>query len=242
MGDYIGKPKTPPSVAFRGSLLSLDLGPLLGAMKSRRAKLEEQKCSPSAEGCLLRRAQGAARPLNPRQGVPPCTARSYKRLPATLPGPSPRGRGAGEERPGHPAGRLGRSGRVKGPCPRPYGAAGRTNPLTRPSLKKRARGPRRGLEGHCRSGWGSRLAQRPRSGLALTPRNDPNAPGWWLGVLFPPAACHVANAPGGPPEALLPLIFASEVWGFRGAARPLNQVTKEPTKRSAGRALCVSWL
>ena len=50
---------------------------------------------------------------------------------------------------------------------------------------------------------GSRLAQRPRSGLALTPRNDPNAPGWWLGVLFPPAACHVANAPGGPPEALL---------------------------------------
>ena len=79
----------------------------------------------------------------------------------------------------------GRFGRVKGPCPRPCGAAGRTNPLTRPSLEKRATGPHRGLEGHCRSGWGSRLAQRPRSGLALTPRNDPNAPGWWLGVLFP---------------------------------------------------------
>ena len=117
-----------------------------------------------------------------------------------------------------PAG-LGRSGRVKGPCPRPYGAAGRTNPLTRPSLKNAPEAPAQGLEGHCRSGWGSRLAQRPRSGLALTPRNDPNAPGWWLGCSSP-AACHVANAPGGPPEALLPLIFASEVWGFGGGTPP----------------------
>lgn len=182
-------------------------------------------------------------PLGTPAGGAPLHRTPYKRLRRPCRGPLAEGQGCrGKSAPDTlPAG-LGRSGRVKGPCPRPYGAAGRTNPLTRPSLEKRARGPRRGLEGHCRSGWGSRLAQRPRSGLALTPRNDPNAPGWWLGVLFPPAACHVANAPGGPPEALLPLIFASEVWGFRGAARPLNQVTKEPTKRSAGRALCVSWL
>lgn len=188
------------------------------------------------------RPKGLRAPWNPGRGCP-LHRTPYKRLRRPCRGPLAEGQGCrGKSAPDTlPAG-LGRSGRVKGPCPRPYGAAGRTNPLTRPSLEKRARGPRRGLEGHCRSGWGSRLAQRPRSGLALTPRNDPNAPGWWLGVLFPPAACHVANAPGGPPEALLPLIFASEVWGFRGAARPLNQVTKEPTKRSAGRALCVSWL
>ena len=125
----------------------LDLGPLLGAMKSRRAKLEEQKCLPSAEGfCSLRRAQGAARPLEPQAGVPPAP-HAHKRLRRPCRGLSPRGRGAGEERPDTlPAG-LGRSGRVKGPCPRPYGAAGRTNPLTRPSLEKRARGPRRGLRG-----------------------------------------------------------------------------------------------
>ena len=83
----------------------------------------------------MRQAQGAARPLNPQAGVPlhrtPISA--FRRpLPGAL---SPRGRGAGEERPDTlPAG-LGRSGRVKGPCPRPCGAAGRTNPLTRPPLK-----------------------------------------------------------------------------------------------------------
>ena len=180
-------------------------------------------------------------PLGTPAGGAPCTARltSASGGPA---GASRRGAGVpGEERPRHPAGRLGSLRSRQGAVSSPYGAAGRTNPLTRPSLEKRARGPRRGLEGHCRSGWGSRLAQRPRSGLALTPRNDPNAPGWWLGVLFP-SRLPRGERPGGPPEALLPLIFASEVWGFRGAARPLNQVTKEPTKRSAGRALCVSWL
>ncbi|EBQ9844727.1 hypothetical protein DM039_25920 [Salmonella enterica subsp. enterica serovar Braenderup] len=34
----------------------------------------------------------------------------------------------------------------------------------------------------------------------LTLWNDPNALGWWLGVLFPPAACPVANV-GEPSEA-----------------------------------------
>ena len=142
-------------------------------------------------------------PLGTPAGGAPLHRTPYKRLRRPCRGPLAEGQGCrGKSAPDTlPAG-LGRSGRVKGPCPRPYGAAGRTNPLTRPSLEKRARGPRRGLEGHCRSGWGSRLAQRPRSGLALTPRNDPHAPGWWLGC-FSPAACHVANAPGGPPEALL---------------------------------------
>ena len=187
--------------------------------------------------------RGLRAPWNPRQGVPPAPHALYSAFRRPCREPLAEGQGCrGKSAPDTlPAG-LGRSGRVKGPCPRPCGAAGRTNPLTRPPLEKRATGPHRGLEGHCRSGWGSRLAQRPRSGLALTPRNDPNAQGRRLGVLFPQPPATWRTAPGGPPEALLPLIFASEVWGFRGAARPLNQVTKEPTKRSAGRALCVSWL
>ena len=145
-------------------------------------------------------------PLGTPAGGAPCTAcliSAFRRPAGGLlaEGQGCRGKSAPDTL---PAG-LGRSGRVKGPCPRPYGAAGRTNPLTRPSLKTRQR-PAQGLEGHCRSGWGSRLAQRPpRSGLALTPRNDPHAPGWWLGC-FSPAACHVANAPeaaGGALDLLL---------------------------------------
>ena len=84
--------------------------------------------------CSLCRPKGCAPLGTPGRGCP-LHRTPYKRFRRPLPGPSPRGRGAGEERPDTlPAG-LGRSGRVKGPCPRPYGAAGRTNPLTRPSLK-----------------------------------------------------------------------------------------------------------
>ena len=194
-------------MAFRGSLLSLwDLGPPSGGREEPKSEARRAEMPAFGRGFFVRCAgPRAARPLEPQAGGAPLHRTPYKRLPATLPGPLAEGQGCRGRAPPTPCRQAwGRSGRVKGPCPRPYGAAGRTNPLTRPSLEKRARvTPRRGLEGHCRSGWGSRLAQRPRSGLALTPRNDPNAPGWWLGVLFPPAACHVANAPGGPPEALL---------------------------------------
>ena len=117
-----------------------------------------------------------------------------------------------------PAG-LGRSGRVKGPCPRPYGAAGRTNPLTRPSLKTRQR-PAQGLEGHCRSGMGVKARAATAQRLGLDAQERPQRSGLVAGDALPPAACHVANAPGGPPEALLPLIFASEVWGFGGGTPP----------------------
>lgn len=48
-------------------------------------------------------------------------------------------RGAGGKAPLHLMTEAwGRCGRVKGPCPRPCGAAGRTNPLTRPPLRDRA--------------------------------------------------------------------------------------------------------
>ena len=177
------------------------------------------------------RPKGCA-PFEPRQGVPPAP-HALEALRRPCRGPR-RGAGVpGKSAPDTlPAG-LGRSGRVKGPCPRPYGAAGRTNPLTRPSLEKRARGPRRGLEGHCRSGWGSRLAQRPRSGLALTPRNDPNAPGWWLGCSSP-SRLPRGERPRRPPEALLPLIFASEVWGFGGGTPPETRSQRNRPSEAQG--------
>ena len=122
----------------------------------------------------------------------------------------------------------------------PLRGCGPHQPLDPPFTEKRARGPRRGLRGTV-GGMGVKARAATAQRLGLDAQERPQRSGLVAGGALPPAACHVANAPGGPPEALLPLIFASEVWGF-GAARPLNQVTKEPTKRSAGRALCVSWL
>ena len=177
------------------------------------------------------RPKGLRAPWNPGRGCP-LHRTPYKRLRRPCRGPLAEGQGCrGKSAPDTlPAG-LGRSGRVKGPCPRPYGAAGRTNPLTRPSLEKRARGPRRGLEGHCRSGWGSRLAQRPRSGLALTPRNDPNAPGWWLGVLFPqPPATWRTRGLGQRPK-----VFATTEG--RRRAKPVEQGRRPLQPPQAGTTL-----
>ena len=131
-------------------------------------------------------------PLGTPAGGAPCTA-CLTSASGGLPGPLAEGRGAGKSAPDTlPAG-LGRSGRVKGPCPRPYGAAGHTNPLTRPSLEKRARGPRRAWRGTAGvdGGQGSRS---DRAAAAHDAQERPHAPGWWLGC-FSPAACHVANAP-----------------------------------------------
>ena len=142
--------------------------------------------------------------MEPRQGVPPCTARLTSASGGPAGGLSPRAGVPGKSAPDTlPAG-LGRSGRVKGPCPRPCGW-GRTNPLTRPPLEKRARGRAGAWRGTV--GWmGSRLAQRPRSSLALTPRNDPNAPGWWLGCSSPsrlPRGERPGEAAGGALDLLL---------------------------------------
>ena len=148
------------------------------------------------------RPKGCA-PLGTPAGGAPCTACLHKRLPATLPGPSPRGRGAGEERPDTlPAG-LGRSGRVKGPCPRPLRGCGPHQPLDPPFTRKRARGPRRGLRGTVGvdGGQGSRLAATAQR-LGLDAQERPQRLGWWLGVLFPqPPATW--RTPRRPPEALL---------------------------------------
>ena len=171
-------------------------------MKSRRAKLEEQKCSPSAEGFLFAGAgpKGCA-PFEPRQGVPPAP-HAYKRLPAALPGPFAEGQGCrGKSAPDTlPAG-LGRSGRVKGPCPRPYGAAGRTNPLTRPSLKTRQR-PAQGLGGALPEWMGVKARAATAQRLGLDAQERPPRSGLVAGVLFP-SRLPRGERPRRPPEALL---------------------------------------
>ena len=166
-------------------LLSLrDLGPLLGA-EEPKSEARRAEMLAFGRGFFVRcAAQGGCAPLEPPGGAP-CTARLTSAFRRPCRGLR-RGAGVpGEERPRHPAGRLGSLRSRQGAVSSPLRGCGPHQPLDPPFTEKRARGPRRGLEGHCRSGWGSRLAQRPRSGLALTPRNDPHAPGWWLGVLFP---------------------------------------------------------
>ena len=177
----------------------------------------------------------------PGRGCPPAP-HAYKRLPAAPAGGLAEGQGCrGKSAPDTlPAG-LGRSGRVKA-VSAPCGGCGPHQPLDPPSTRKTRHRPAQGLGGALSEWMGVKARAATAQRLGLDAQERPQRSGLAAGGALPPAACHVANAPGGPPEALLPLIFASEVWGFRGAARPLNQVTKEPTKRSAGRALCVSWL
>ena len=142
----------------------------------------------------------AARPLEPRQGVPPAP-QSQERL-RRPPGAFATWQGCRGKSTPTPCRQLGgRFGRVKGPCPRPCGAAGRTNPLTRPALEKPPQA-RAGAGWRCWSGWGSRLAQRPRSGPGLDAQERPHAPGWWLGC-FSPSRLPRGERPGGPSETIL---------------------------------------
>lgn len=88
----------------------------------------------------------------------------------------------GKSAPAPTHGGWGRSRRVKGPSPRPCGAAGRTNPLTRLPLENAPQGHWRASE------WKGVKAREATAegGLALTPWNDPNAqPGGW-GSASPP--------------------------------------------------------
>ena len=194
----MGSPKPRYSWLSGVPLLSLRFRPPSGGREEPKSEARRAEMLAFGRGFLFacRKVWGCA-PLGTPAGGAPRTARlkapSGGPAGALAEGQGCRGKSAPDTL---PAG-LGRSGRVKGPCPRPCGAAGRTNPLTRPPLEKRARGPRRGLEGHCRSGWGSRLAQRPRSGLALTPRNDPNASGAGGWGCSSPSRLPRGERPGG---------------------------------------------
>ena len=197
LGDYIGKPKPRHPWLSGVPLLSQGFRPPSGGHEEPKSEARRAE-----NACLRQRVLFAAQ--GPRGCAPletPGRGCPLHRMPicasATDPagGLSPRGRGAGEERPRHPAGRLGSSGRVRGRVLAPTGlrAAPTLDPPFTENAPEARAGAWRGTAG-VDGGQGSR--SDPRSGLALTPRNDPHAPGWWLGC-FSPAACHVANAPGG---------------------------------------------
>ena len=182
-----------------------DLGPLLGGSEAEERSSKSRKCLPSAEGFLFAALgpRGCA-PWNPGRGCP-LHRTPYKRLRRHCPGPLAEGRGAGGRAPPTPCRQAWVAPVASRAVSSPLRAASRTNPLTRPPLEKRATGPHRGLEGHCRSGWGSRLAQRPRSS-GLDAQERPQRSGLVAGVLFP-SRLPVANAPGGPPESALTFDF-----------------------------------
>ncbi len=120
-------------------------------------------------------------PLGTPAGGAPLHRTPYKRLRRPCRGPLAEGQGCrGKSAPDTlPAG-LGRSGRVKGPCPRPCGAAGRTNPLTRPALEKPPQARAGAWDGAVGVDGGQGSRSDRAAAPALTPRNDPTlrAGGW----------------------------------------------------------------
>ena len=150
------------------------------------------------------RPKGLRAPWNPGRGCPPAP-HALQAPPAALPGASRRGAGVpGEERPRHPAGRLGSLRSRQGAVSSPLRGCGPHQPLDPPFTRKTRQRARAGAEGHCRSGWGSRLAQRPRSGLDAQER--PPRSGLVAGVLFPsrlPRGERPRRAAGGALDLLL---------------------------------------
>ena len=173
--------------------------------------------------------RGCAPPGTPAGGAP-CTA-PYKRLRRRpCRGPLAEGQGCRGRAPPTPCRQawvapVASRGRVLA-----LRGCGPHQPLDPPFTRKTRQRPAQGRRGTVGvdGGQGSRAARS----LALTPRNDPNAPGWWLGVLFPQPPA--TGAPGGPPERSLPLIFASEVWGFGGGTPLIRSQRNRPSEAQGG--------
>lgn len=94
----------------------------------------------------------------------------------------------GKSAPAPTPGGWGRSRRVKGPSPRPCGAAGRTNPLTRLPLENAP-------QGHCRAlKWkGVKVRAATAQRLDLDALERPQRSGLVVRGALPLTACHVAN-------------------------------------------------
>ena len=170
-------------------------------MKSRRAKLEEQKCSPSAEGFFVRCAgpKGCA-PLEPQGGCPPAPHALY--TPSGGPaGAFAEGQGCRGRAPRHPAGRLGSLRSRQGAVSSPLRGCGPHQPLDPPFTEKRARGPRRGLRGTA-GGMGVKARAATAQRLGLDAQERPPRSGLVAGVLFP-SRLPRGERPRRPPEALL---------------------------------------
>ena len=201
LGDYIGK-QNPAIRGFPGFPFCLcDLGPLLGAMKKAEERSSKsRKCLPSAEGFVrCARPKGLRAPWNPGGGAP-CTACLTSASGGPAGGLSPRA-GCRGRAPPTPCRQAWVAPVASGAVSSPLRGCGPHQPLDPPFTRKTRQRPAQGRRALPEwMGVKARAATAQRLGLDAQER--PHAPGWWLGC-FSPAACHVANAPGGPPEALL---------------------------------------
>lgn len=149
------------------------------------------------------RPKGLRAPWNPGRGCPPAP-HALQAPPAALPGASRRGAGVpGEERPRHPAGRLGSLRSRQGAVSSPLRGCGPHQPLDPPSTRKTRHRPAQGLGGALSEWMGVKARAATAQRLGLDAQERPQRSGLVAGGAFPPAACHVANAPGGPSETIL---------------------------------------
>ena len=175
-------------------------------MKSRRAKLEEQKMPAFGRGFFVRcaRPKGLRAPWNPGRGCPPAP-HALQAPPAALPGASRRGAGVpGEERPRHPAGRLGSLRSRQGAVSSPLRGCGPHQPLDPPSARKTRQRPAQGLGGALSEWMGVKARAATAQRLGLDAQERPQRSGLVAGGAFPPSRLPLGERPpAGPPEALL---------------------------------------
>ena len=162
------------------------------------------------------RPKGLRAPWNPGGGAP-CTAR----LTSASGGPAGASRRAGCRGKAPPT-----------PCRQawvaPVASRGRVlalrgcgphQPLDPPFTRKTRQRPAQGRRGTV--GWmGVKARAATAQQLGLDAQERPQRSGLVAGVLFPQPPATWRTPPEGRRKALLPLIFASEVWGFRGRHAP----------------------
>ena len=165
------------------------------------------------------RPKGLRAPWNPGRGCPPAP-HALQAPPAACRGPLAGGRGAGEERPRHPAGRLGSLRSRQGAVSSPLRGCGPHQPLDPPFTRKTRQRPAQGPGGALSEWMGVKARAATAQQLGLDAQERPQRSGLVAGGALPQPPATWRNAPGGPPGALLPLIFASEVWGFGGRHAP----------------------
>ena len=189
-------------------------------MKSRRAKLEEQKM-PAFGSDFLSAALGprGCAPLGTPAGGCPPAPQSQERLRRPSGGVRHVAGVPGEEHPRHPAGSRVASVASRGRVLALRGA-GRTSPLTRPALEKPPQARAGAWDGAVGVDGGQGSRSDRATAPALTPRNDPRSR-LVAGVLFPqpPATWRTPRRAVGDDLAFEPLGFSNPRATASGAKR-----------------------
>ena len=133
------------------------------------------------------RPKGLRAPWNPGRGCPPAP-HALQAPPAALPGASRRGAGVpGEERPRHPAGRLGSLRSRQGAVSSPLRGCGPHQPLDPPSTRKTRQRPAQGLGGALSEWMGVKARAATAQRLGLDAQERPQRSGLVAGGALPPS-------------------------------------------------------